>query len=112
MGGPDSVVWGLHRTYLSGKDINRVWQLSDPMMHPIPSAVLDLITVLQRTRPILFFLDFHGNAAACDSFVYDFMKEHNHDLYNVEKMRALEVRILRRDDARADSQETSNPIGV
>jgi hypothetical protein len=56
------------------------------MMHPIPNAILDLITVLQRTRPIPFFLDFHGHTAACNSFVYGFMNENNPDLYNAEKV--------------------------
>jgi hypothetical protein len=86
---PDGVVCGFYRPSLSGKDVNRVWQKPDPMMHPIPNAIMDLIAVLQRTRPVPFFLDFHGHTAACNSFVYGFMNENNYDLYNAEKVFSL-----------------------
>ena len=83
---PDGVICGFYRPDLSGDDMNRIWQQPDPLMHPIASTILDTIEVLQRTRPILFFLDFHGHTAACNSFVYGFMNEENPDLYSTERV--------------------------
>jgi hypothetical protein len=67
---PDGVVCGFYRPCLSGEDINRVWGQPDQQRHPIATAILSVIAVLHRTRPIPFFLDFHGYTALCNSFVY------------------------------------------
>ena len=83
---PDGVICGFYRPSLSGNDLNRVWRQPDPMMHPVADAVLKLIEVLQKTRPIPFFLDFHGHTAACNSFVYGFMNEQDPNLYSVERI--------------------------
>ena len=83
---PDGAICGFYRPSLSGDDINRVWRKPDPMMHPIVDNVLKLIEVLKRTRPVPFFLDFHGHTAACNSFVYGFMNEADPNLYSVERV--------------------------
>ena len=83
---PDGVICGFYRPDLSGDDMNRIWPQPDPLMHPIASTILDLIEILQQTRPIAFFLDFHGHTAACNSFVYGFMNEQNPDLYSAERV--------------------------
>lgn len=83
---PDGVICGFYRPSLSGDDMNRVWQKPDPIMHPIADNILCLLEIMQRTRPLLFFLDFHGHTAACNSFVYGFMNENNNDLYSAERV--------------------------
>jgi hypothetical protein len=83
---PDGVICGFYRPALSGDDENRVWQAPDPATAPVPHAVLHLLDALRRTRPLLFFLDFHGHTAACNSFVYGFMNEENPDLYAAERV--------------------------
>lgn len=83
---PDGVICGFYRPSLSGDDMNRVWQQPDPLLHPVAHTMLDLIETLQKTRPIHFFLDFHGHTAACNSFVYGFMNEENPDLYSTERV--------------------------
>ena len=83
---PDGAICGFYRPSLSGDDINRVWRKPDPMMHPIVDNLLKLIEVLKRTRPVPFFLDFHGHTAACNSFVYGFMNEQDPNLYSVERV--------------------------
>ena len=83
---PDGVICGFYRPGLSGDDMNRVWQSPDPILHPTAYRTLDLIETLKKTRPIHFFLDFHGHTAACNSFVYGFMNEENPDLYSTERV--------------------------
>jgi hypothetical protein len=83
---PDGVICGFYRPSLSGDDENRVWQSPDPITAPAPYSVLHLLESLRKTRPLLFFLDFHGHTAACNSFVYGFMNEENPDLYAAERV--------------------------
>jgi hypothetical protein len=83
---PDGVICGFYRPDLNGDDVNRVWQSPDPNASPVASAVLNLLEALSKTRPLLFFLDFHGHTAACNSFVYGFMNEENADLYSAERV--------------------------
>lgn len=83
---PDGVICGFYRPSLSGDDLNRVWTKPDPLMHPVPDHFLKLIEVIQRDRPIPFFLDFHGHTAACNSFVYGFMNENNPLIYSTERV--------------------------
>jgi hypothetical protein len=83
---PDGVICGFYRPDLSGDDPNRVWQSPDPVMSPVASCSLNLLDSLRKTRPLLFFLDFHGHTAACNSFVYGFMNEDNPDLYSAERV--------------------------
>ncbi|KAH0791288.1 Clan MC, family M14, Zinc carboxypeptidase-like metallopeptidase [Histomonas meleagridis] len=83
---PDGVICGFYRPSLSGDDINRVWQKPDPLSHPIAHNVLNLLTVLRRTRPIPFFLDFHGHTGVCNSFVYGFMNDNNPAIYKAERI--------------------------
>lgn len=83
---PDGVICGFYRPSLSGDDINRVWKKPDPLMHPIADNFLKLVDVIQRERPVPFFLDFHGHTAACNSFVYGFMNENNPPIYSSERV--------------------------
>ena len=83
---PDGVICGFYRPDLAGYDVNRVWQSPDPTTSPVPHNILNLLESLRRTRPLLFFLDFHGHTAACNSFVYGFMNEENKDLYSAERV--------------------------
>ena len=82
---PDGVICGFYRPSLGGNDMNRVWQ-SPSNLDPEVTHVLDLLECLKQTRPLLFFLDFHGHTAACNSFVYGFMNEQNPDLYAAERV--------------------------
>ena len=83
---PDGVICGFYRPSLTGDDVNRVWPSPDPITSPVPYNTLILLESLQKTRPLLFFLDFHGHTAACNSFVYGFMNEENRDLYSAERV--------------------------
>lgn len=83
---PDGVICGFYRPSLAGYDVNRVWQSPDPVTSPVPYNTLTLLETLQKTRPLLFFLDFHGHTAAFNSFVYGFMNEENPDLYSTERV--------------------------
>lgn len=83
---PDGVICGFYRPGLCGDDMNRVWGSPNPKTNSVAYSVLDLLEVISKTRPILFFLDFHGHTAACNSFVYGFMNESNPDLYSAEKV--------------------------
>ncbi|OHT08777.1 Clan MC, family M14, Zinc carboxypeptidase-like metallopeptidase [Tritrichomonas foetus] len=83
---PDGVICGFYRPSLAGYDVNRVWQSPDPTTSPVAYNILNLLESLRRTRPLLFFLDFHGHTAACNSFVYGFMNEENNDLYSAERV--------------------------
>lgn len=83
---PDGVICGFYRPSLSGDDDNRVWGSPNPITNPVPTAVLNLLESIRKNRPIVFFLDFHGHTAACNSFVYGFMNENNPDLYSAERV--------------------------
>lgn len=83
---PDGVICGFYRPSLAGYDVNRIWQSPDPTTSPEVYNVLNLLESLRKTRPLLFFLDFHGHTAACNSFVYGFMNEENPDLYSAERV--------------------------
>lgn len=83
---PDGVICGFYRPSLTGDDVNRVWPSPDPVTSPVPYNTLILLESLKKTRPLLFFLDFHGHTAACNSFVYGFMNEENRDLYSAERV--------------------------
>ena len=83
---PDGVICGFYRPSLAGYDVNRIWQSPDPTTSPEVYTTLNLLESLKKTRPLLFFLDFHGHTAACNSFVYGFMNEENPDLYSAERV--------------------------
>lgn len=83
---PDGVICGFYRPSLSCDDMNRVWRNPEPHNHIIAYNILNLLTVIQKTYPIPFFLDFHGHTAACNSFVYGFMNDNNPNLYKSERI--------------------------
>lgn len=83
---PDGVICGFYRPSLSGFDVNRVWLSPDANLSPVAYNTLSLLDSLQKTRPLLFFLDFHGHTAACNSFVYGFMNEESKDLFSAERV--------------------------
>lgn len=83
---PEGVICGFYRPSLSGNDMNRVWKDPDPILEPIANNTLILIEHIQKTKPIHFFLDFHGHTAAFNSFVYGFSNENNCTLYSTERV--------------------------
>lgn len=83
---PDGVICGFYRPELSGDDMNRVWQQPDPSRNTIVNNILHVLVAINKTRNIIFFLDFHGHTAACNSFVFGFMNEDNNPLYSTERI--------------------------
>jgi hypothetical protein len=86
---PDGVICGYYRPNGNGDDMNRAWQSPTNLSSPIASSVLDLLDLLSKSRQILFFLDFHGHCAACNSFVYGFNNDENPDICGAERTFAL-----------------------
>jgi hypothetical protein len=66
----DGVICGYYRPGLTGYDMNRSWQLPNAKENPVEHAILTVLDRLSRSRQILFFLDFHGHSAECNSFTY------------------------------------------
>jgi hypothetical protein len=66
----DGVICGYYRPSLTGYDMNRSWISPNRKHHPVEFEVLALLDKLVRTRPLLFFLDFHGHSAQCNAFTY------------------------------------------
>jgi hypothetical protein len=66
----DGVICGYYRPSISGYDMNRSWGSPNKAFNPVEYEVLSLLDKLARTRPVLFFLDFHGHSAQCNSFTY------------------------------------------
>ena len=83
---PEGVICGYYRPSTNGDDMNRVWQSPNRQDHPVACAVLDALEVLSKTRAILFFLDFHGHTALCNSFVYGFNNDDNINLCGSERV--------------------------
>lgn len=66
----DGVVSGYFRHSLNGYDMNRSWIRPSPKTYPVEATVVRLIDKLVQTRPLLFFLDFHGHSSQCNAFTY------------------------------------------
>jgi hypothetical protein len=66
----DGVIGGYYRPSLTGYDMNRSWITPNRKHHPVEFEITSLLDKLVRTRPLLFFLDFHGHSAQCNSFTY------------------------------------------
>jgi hypothetical protein len=50
--------------------MNRSWVSPNRKHNPVEYEVISLLDKLVRTRPLIFFLDFHGHSAQCNSFTY------------------------------------------
>jgi hypothetical protein len=66
----DGVIGGYYRPSLTGYDMNRSWMAPNRKHHPVEYEIISLLDRIMRTRPLLFFLDFHGHSAQCNSFTY------------------------------------------
>ena len=66
----DGVVCGYFRHCLGGYDMNRSWIRPCSKLYPVEATVVRLIDRLVQTRPLLFFLDFHGHSSQCNAFTY------------------------------------------
>jgi hypothetical protein len=66
----DGVICGYYRPSLTGYDMNRSWINPGRKRNPVEYATLQLIDKLVRSRPFLFFMDFHGHSAQCNVFTY------------------------------------------
>ncbi|OHT13744.1 Clan MC, family M14, Zinc carboxypeptidase-like metallopeptidase [Tritrichomonas foetus] len=66
----DGVICGYYRPTLDGYDMNRTWIKPTKKQNPVEYYVVSLIDKLIKNRPLIFFLDFHGHTAQCNSFTY------------------------------------------
>lgn len=66
----DGVVGGYFRQCLGGYNMNRSWIRPSSNIYPVEATVIRLIDRLVQTRPLLFFLDFHGHTSQYNAFTY------------------------------------------
>lgn len=71
----DGVICGYYRPTVMGYDMNRTWVSPDQKANPVEFAVVNLVDKLVRTRPFLFFLDYHGHTGQCNAFTYGVWNE-------------------------------------
>lgn len=50
--------------------MNRSWIRPSSKIYPVEATVIRLIDRLVQTRPLLFFLDFHGHTSQYNAFTY------------------------------------------
>lgn len=72
---PDGVICGYYRPTLSGYDQNRVWIRPNRRSNPVEFILVSLLDQLVRSRPLIFFLDYHGHTAQCNAFSYGVFDE-------------------------------------
>jgi hypothetical protein len=66
----DGVICGYYRPAITGYDMNRSWISPNRRHHPVEHEVLSLLDKIVKTRPLVFFLDFHGHSAQANAFTY------------------------------------------
>jgi hypothetical protein len=66
----DGVICGYYRPTLTGYDMNRSWVTPNRRQNPVEFEVLSILDRMSRSRPVVFFLDFHGHSAQCNAFTY------------------------------------------
>ena len=82
----DGVMEGFYRISLSGNDLNRMWNSPDLVLHPEIYATKKLMTNLQETQGITFYIDFHGHSRLHGTFAYGCPNQDDPELRNTEKI--------------------------
>lgn len=67
---PDGVICGFFRPCLAGYDMNRSWISPGKRRNPVEYTLITVLDKLVKTRPLVFFLDYHGHSAQCNAFTY------------------------------------------
>jgi len=64
---PDGVILGNYRTGCTGKDLNRRFKLTDPILFPEVYSLKTLVKEMYQThgKNFMGFIDLHGHSGMC-----------------------------------------------
>ncbi|CAG9760170.1 unnamed protein product [Ceutorhynchus assimilis] len=69
---PDGVFLGNYRSTVMGSDLNRSWHIANQWLHPTIRAVIDTLTILDKSKEFQldFVVDIHAHSSLTGCFVY------------------------------------------
>ncbi|XP_019764903.2 cytosolic carboxypeptidase 6 [Dendroctonus ponderosae] len=69
---PDGVFLGNYRSTVMGTDLNRSWHVANQWLHPTSKAVIDILTILDKSKDFQldFVIDIHAHSSLTGCFVY------------------------------------------
>ncbi|XP_030756614.1 cytosolic carboxypeptidase 6-like isoform X2 [Sitophilus oryzae] len=69
---PDGVFLGNYRSTVIGQDLNRCWNIANQWLHPTIKAVIDTLTILDKSKEFQldFVIDIHAHSSLPGCFVY------------------------------------------
>ncbi|KAL1493057.1 hypothetical protein ABEB36_011196 [Hypothenemus hampei] len=69
---PDGVFLGNYRSTVLGTDLNRSWHVANQWLHPTIKAVIDFLTILDKSKDFQldFVVDIHAHSTLTGCFIY------------------------------------------
>ena len=78
---PDGVILGNSRTSFGGEDLNRRYSKPDPILHPVPYHIKELVA---DTRRVFAVFDIHGHFTKKGSFFFGpYFPLHSNKYYRI-----------------------------